>query len=223
MSKKYETAYFVDDRFEQQPPEENIRYEQYRNGCFLYKKITNLYEAWVPANLDFLKNRQTGCQWIGPKIPANLIYQAEDFFIELHQKNLEGLLIIYYSAEKGYLLDAPLQENSTVNVRSLEPIGHKDEYLPIGTAHSHPGKAFFSDIDQGSEAQSDGLHIVFGDLNRFPPTIICCLVINKIRFDLPANDVLDLPPFPPAWREKVKPANHTIINKTLSLCGIRRK
>ena len=90
------------------------------------------------------------------------------------------------------MLDAPPQTNHSCSVTADATLA-PDGYCELGSIHAHPGSAFHSATDIDDERYADGLHIVFGHVDRFPPEIVATLAVRGRRFTIHPADVLDLP------------------------------
>ncbi|MDA8204427.1 MAG: hypothetical protein M0Z49_17055, partial [Chloroflexi bacterium] len=63
----------------------------------------------------------------------------------------------------------------------------------VGTIHSHGAMgAFASSVDEGDEAELDGLHIVVGDLDR-RASYAAAIVIDSVRFPRKVSQLIERP------------------------------
>ena len=128
------------------------------------------------------------------KIDASTTIRAHAFFHTVKATHgTEALLLIFANPTTGeYDLVAPPQHNTPGSV-TAHALCAPDDFVELGSIHSHPAGAFHSTTDIADETTSDGIHLVFGYVDRFVPDIVATLTVRGKRFPLNPNDVLDLP------------------------------
>ena len=89
-------------------------------------------------------------------------------------------------------------------------VQHPPGYLRLGTIHSHAsGDARASHIDCEDERFQDGMHLVYGHIDRSAPSRAASIVANGTRFELEPEDVVEWCPVPttpanPDWMARVE-------------------
>lgn len=168
------------------------------NGMFFHVK-TAFFDAVVWERALRRPNRLLNCEeravlTLQRKLTPTDVIAAHSFFNTVRrQYQAEGFLRIFAHPITGaYLLDAPPQTNHPSSVLADATIA-PDGYCELGSIHSHPGSAFHSSTDIDDERYGDGLHLVFGHVDQFPPAIIATLAVRGRRFSISPVDVLDLP------------------------------
>jgi hypothetical protein len=131
---------------------------------------------------------------LNAKLPAALVQQAHAFFATTWQtRGTEALLLIYCDPNTlDFRLVAPPQHNTSGSVNA-DPIPAPEGYDEIGSIHSHPGSAFHSPTDVHDEQQTEGIHIVFGHVQRFVPEVVAAISIQGRRYPISPADVIELP------------------------------
>lgn len=180
------------------------------NAYFHYER-TPLWEALVYERpLDKPNKQQAAVPYckltLKHRIPENLILQAHAFFTQtLVQCGTEALLLIYYDPNTAsWLLDAPIQNNTPGSV-STKGQAAPGDHLEVGTMHSHPGSAFHSGTDIQDETTLDGIHLVFGHVQRHTPDVIGVISIRGTRFTINPYDVITNPwTYPTSWEERLQ-------------------
>jgi hypothetical protein len=180
-----------------QAPDENYYRIIAGNGYFFHVK-TPFFDALV---LDAPLRRPNRLPTVEEhaalslnKLSSDDVLLAHSFFSTVRRKfHAEAYLRLFAHPIRGdYVLDAPNQTNHSASViadATLAP----DGYCEIGSIHAHPGSAFHSATDIDDERYGDGLHIVFGHVDQFPPEIVATLAVRGRRFTINPTDVLDLP------------------------------
>jgi proteasome lid subunit RPN8/RPN11 len=141
-----------------------------------------------------------------PKIPARIV----DEWVTLGRMvrkayKSEVLLLLFYSPVTGEFQNkVPAQEVSPSSVRSKECIPARDGFILVGTVHTHPDKAFHSNVDQKDESDFDGLHLTIGDLDDILPGFAVSAVVNGRRFPLPPEEVMEMVEIPEEWLQKIR-------------------
>lgn len=157
-----------------------------------------------------------------PRIRARLLGEALAFFRAVFEADgAEAIVALFYSFEqRRYRLDAPLQsvpgyrrwDGSWRALPQLHygPAPRPPGYVRFGTIHSHADlPAVASERDHADERCQDGLHVVYGDLQRAEASRSASFVAGGMRFELDPDDVLepDAPHAPeanPVWLARVR-------------------
>lgn len=180
-------------------PTEGTFYVIAGNGIFIHKD-TGLMKGLVPVEsvsfLDDMPNDKIGPQWSGPMIPYEVAYKIKRFFFKVfHKYGSEANTILYYNLEtKEWKVVVPKQRVSHGSVQyKREALTHVDDFIPIGTIHSHANfNAFHSGTDDHDEETFDGIHVTFGhNHNPGPITISASVVMNGIRTIVKPDMVLE--------------------------------
>jgi hypothetical protein len=165
-----------------------------RNGLFIQKENV-AFAATVPVTqLNHLQEVKSEVTLKVPPLPGELFQEAFLFFREVFSVyRSESILLLYYSAEKGYLLYAPGQRVDFASIDYDEAI-RIEGYALIGSIHSHGSmSAFHSGTDLHDEVTFDGIHVTVGNLrpgdNHF--SLSCQIAVNGNRFELEPEKVLD--------------------------------
>lgn len=172
-----------------QPPVAVPHYIVAKNGIFL-KKESWWMEAVVPVKqIAVLEEQETGCKLKFPPLSAVMLAKAWEFFKAVYKKHhSESAVLLHYSDKLGWELTVPEQTVTFAHV-DYKMTDRLAGYVFIGTMHSHSSmSAFHSGTDIGDEAQIDGIHITFGDLNEPDQfSMDAEVVINGTRFMLPLH------------------------------------
>lgn len=180
-------------------PTEGTFYVVAGNGLFIHKD-TGLMKGLVPVEnvsfLDDMSEDKIGPEWIGPMIPYEVAYKIKRFFFKVFQKyGSEANTILYYNLEtKEWKVVVPKQRVSHGSVQyRREALTHVDEFIPIGTIHSHANfNAFHSGTDDHDEETFDGIHVTFGHNDSPGPiTVSASVVMNGVRTMVKPEDVLE--------------------------------
>lgn len=163
-------------------PEDKTYYVVAKNGTFLHKK-TAFGRCFVPANIPWT---QENCLWINydlPPVPHGIMSKALTFFRKVFKiYRSESALILYYHPENGYNLFCPEQYVSYGSVSYKRNERPENYGNTVGTIHSHCDfSAFHSSTDEADEADFDGLHMTFGNVDQESFSISASLVSNDHR------------------------------------------
>lgn len=168
------------------PPETVPHYIIAKNGTFL-KKGNWWMEAVVPVKqIAVLEEQSVKLTLKIQPITALVLMKAWRFFQAIYEKHhSESAVLLHYSEKLGWELTVPQQSATFAHV-DYKMTDRVPGYSFIGTMHSHSSmSAFHSGTDVGDEAQMDGIHITFGDLDekeRF--SLDPEIVVNGTRFTL---------------------------------------
>lgn len=128
-----------------------------------------------------------------PRLPSELLGRVLGFFKAVYRERQSEAIVLLLLGSAGFALGVPAQK---VNGWSLEfsvddadiPDGHR----LVGTIHSHGAmSAGASVVDEADEAKLDGLHLVFGDLDRPRPSVSAALAVDGRRFDVPPKAIAE--------------------------------
>lgn len=179
------------------PPEESYYRIRTSDGIFFHLENwflrATVYEQPIDEPNEYRNGTETA-DLLFPKIPAHLVYKMHRFFARIRRDfGAEAYLRIYANPEAGeYLLEAPPQINRSATVTADATVA-PDGYFEVGSAHAHPASAFHSTTDVHDEQQGDGIHLIFGHVDRFVPEIVAVLSVRRRRFTINPADVLELP------------------------------
>ncbi len=186
-------------------PPEALYYLVAADGLYQVRR-TETYRAVTRARGEVpgLRREREDLEFSWPRLPATVLQEVLDFFLEIYRRlGSEAIVILFYDPQRQrFRADAPPQTVSgwedaqgvwTASLRldygSVErPAG----WLRFGTVHSHANlPAYASHVDCDDEQWEDGLHVVYGHLNRRVPSVSACFVANGARFPLVADEVLE--------------------------------
>jgi PRTRC genetic system protein A len=172
-----------------QPPATVPHYIVAKNGIFL-KKESWWMEAVVPVKqIAVLEEQKTGCELKFPPLSAVMLAKAWKFFKAVYKKHhSESAVLLHYSERLGWELTIP-EQTVTFSHVDYKMADRLAGYVFIGTMHSHSSmSAFHSGTDIGDEAQIDGIHITFGDVDEPDQfSMDAEVVVNGTRFMLPLD------------------------------------
>jgi hypothetical protein len=199
-----------------------IYYVVASNGLFQVRK-TECYEAVtrVTGTVPGLCPQEEYVEIDFPKLPRALVRKVLTFFRAVYERyGGEAIVILFYQPQtRTFRAVAPAQQipgywtwdgrwRAVLRLSYREP-ERPAGYLRFGTIHSHAEfPAYSSPTDCADEHYGDGLHLVFGHLNRAEPSREASFVANSARFALDADDVLpgcDVPQGTPdaGWMARV--------------------
>jgi len=168
------------------------------NGYFFHVKTAffeaDVFEHAIPTPNALRPCKEYAKLTLQQKLSATTTLQAHQYFNTVRRKHhAEAYLRIFANPITGaYILDAPPQINRQACVTAMATVA-PDGFCELGSIHSHPASAFHSTTDIHDEQGSDGIHIVFGYVERFVPQIIAALTVRGRRFPLDPTEVLELP------------------------------
>jgi hypothetical protein len=185
--------------------EENVHYLVASNGVFKIVE-TDTYRA-VTLNrgaIEGLLPERQSLQLRFPPVPKSLLQEALAFFREVFVKyGGEAMVVLFYRPEtRTYRLVVPHQTipgyvrwdgswRAYLHLRYEQP-PRPDGHLRFGTIHSHADVgAEASSTDCEDEQFNDGLHVVYGNIDRFTPSLSACFVAQGVRFAIDPYDVLE--------------------------------
>jgi hypothetical protein len=185
--------------------DETLYYVVASNGIFqvreagMYRAVTRA-EKPVPGLLP----EKEQLEFTFPRLPVALLREVLGFFVAVYgEHGGEAIVILFYRPEsRTYRVDVPRQtipgyrrwDGRWRAHRRLSygEVARPPGYRRFGTIHSHADSpAYASEIDCADERFQDGLHVVFGDLDRSEPSRSACFVANGVRFPLHPDDVLE--------------------------------
>jgi hypothetical protein len=186
-------------------PSAKIHYEVASNGLFQVRKtvfyrVVTRTEGPIPGLLPEKERLELRC----PRLPAALLEKVLAFFLEVYRVHRgEAVVILFYDPESqrfrvgvppqtipGYFrVDGRWQPLYRLNYEGVKsPPG----FLRLGTIHSHGDMhAYSSSVDCDDERYEDGLHIVFGNLDRPVLSRSAAFAANGVRFPLDPDAVLE--------------------------------
>lgn len=132
--------------------------------------------------------------------------RAVAFFRRVFLKHrTEAFLYLTVNPDTGETgLHCPVQWNDPASVRVDVDDQMPEGRLRLGSWHSHPCGPFHSGVDEEDEAQSDGLHLVTGHLNRADPETVAALVVWGRRHVLTLDEVVELETNDHTWIEQLR-------------------
>jgi len=175
-------------------PKEDIFYSIGKNGIFIYKKI-GIVESFVPVQqISFLKENTPMVRLHVSKIPSSMAAKVVGIFRAAYEKyKSEAAVILFYNeATKKHRFVVPKQEVSSASVSYTRTNPFVD-WTMLGTIHSHASmNAFHSGTDVNDEANFDGLHITFGDMDEKDKfSVAASIVSNGTRVQVDAADYIE--------------------------------
>jgi PRTRC genetic system protein A len=173
------------------------------NGAFLVRR-TELFASVTKArSVVGLEEQAESLTLSFPRLPRHLLEITYGFFRLVHRRlRGEAIVFIYFSrALNEFRFEAPPQVLTRHRTRrgwrtagkvEYRTLPRPDGFLKLGDVHSHGDcAAFFSATDDRDDAAEDGLRIVMGRLHQPKPDVQVSFVINRTRFPLDVNDVLE--------------------------------
>jgi len=175
-------------------PKEDIFYSIGKDGIYIYKKI-GIVESFVPVKqISFLKENVPMVRLHVSKIPASMAAKVVGIFRAAYEKyKSEAAVILFYNeTTKKHRFVVPKQEVSSASV-TYERNNPFTDWTMLGTIHSHASmNAFHSGTDVNDEANFDGLHITFGDMDEKEKfTVAASIVSNGTRVVVDPSDYVD--------------------------------
>lgn len=182
---------------EEIPEGEDFCYIVARDGFYL-KKSNHFYGCVVKVksipDLPELEESLVLRQGM-PKIPYSLVEEAIAFFRAVfNEYNSEAAaLLVFDNHEKQWSIRPVKQRVSSASVE----YGTGAVSGVCGTIHSHCNMgAFFSCTDDKDDSQTDGFHIVVGNINSDRPDIAASVSVNGARFNCEPGHLIDGLPDP---------------------------
>jgi proteasome lid subunit RPN8/RPN11 len=185
-------------------------YEVASNGLFqvrdthLYRAVTRVHTG-VPGLLPAWEEVELRV----PSLPSALLEEVLAFFRDAWRAyGGEAMVVIFYHVSGEFRVGVPPQTvggyYDTAGVfcshhqlsygRVAAPAG----FERLGTIHSHANlPAYASAVDCMDEQYQDGLHAVFGELDRPVPSRSASFVANQVRFKLLPDEVMEEARMPP--------------------------
>lgn len=166
-------------------PIDPIFYVIAKDGIYL-KKTMGHFDTMTKVNsisiLDAVESKAT---LKVAKIKTRQFAQILSLFRDVYKKyRAEANVILHYNRKKKrYRIDVPTQGVTGASVNYVNGEDSYDNYIRIGTIHSHASMtAFHSGTDQHDEESWDGLHITLGKLNQDYFEISCSIMASGERF-----------------------------------------
>lgn len=131
-------------------------------------------------------------QWIGSKIPADLMKQVLATIKEF--PSMEVAFTLYYNpGDKTWKVKCPEQRGGAASVRFKDDGDGFVTHIMVGSIHTHPEMhAFWSGTDSHDQVGSNGLHIVFGLKNGLVNETKATLFTKLGAYDQQWADVCEL-------------------------------
>ncbi len=210
-------------RTDESEPPATIYYIVASNGLFQVRKtpfyrVVTRTPGPIPGLLPEKERLRLRC----PRLPTALLEQVLAFFAEVQRVHRgEAIVILFYDhSSKRFRVGVPPQsvpgyygsDGRWQSLYKLEygSVERPEGFLRLGTIHSHADlPAYSSAVDCEDERFEDGLHIVFGDLDRNEPSRSVTFAANGVRFPQDPASLLEpasIPDRPPRadWMERVK-------------------
>jgi hypothetical protein len=181
-----------------------LYYEVASNGLFqvrdtgLYRAVTRVHTG-VPGLLPACEEVELRF----PQLPSALLEEVLAFFRDAWRAyGGEAMVVIFYHESGEFRVGVPPQTvggyyDSAGAFRSDHQLSYGRVASPegferLGTIHSHADlPAFASAVDCMDEQYQDGLHAVFGELQREVPSRSASFVSNKVRFRIFPDEVME--------------------------------
>jgi len=195
-----------------QTPTEGICYLVTKSG--LYKQVRNAFydlRLKVPG-IAHLEDLREEVQLHVPKLPLDLVRQAEAFFCAVYAlHHSEAIVVLLANPAFGeWRIATPQQSvsNGSLHVDyKPDSVDVPKGFEPFGTIHSHAAvTAFHSGTDDKDETHTDGLHITIGNLDRPQRSYAARWMIGGVPYKADLADVIAYPELPdpdPAWLNRV--------------------
>ncbi|MEN8184809.1 MAG: hypothetical protein ABFS46_19995 [Myxococcota bacterium] len=182
-------------------------YEMASNGLFqvrstpLYRAVTQV-KTGVPGLLPSWEELELRI----PPLPTDLLEEVLAFFRDAwHLHGGEAMVVLFYDGSEEFRVGVPPQTVSgyhdtagafhAIHRLQYGAVARPEGFVRLGTLHSHADlPAYSSTLDCMDEQYEDGLHGVFGDLQREMPSRSAAFVANGVRFRLLADDAQTPPP-----------------------------
>ncbi len=204
-------------------PDTNLFFKIAANGIFKVRK-TPFYRATTrtDAHVPGLLPGQDELEYELPRLPKALLEDTLAFFAHVYREHRgEAIVILFYNHEnQEYRIGVPPQRVPGYYLHNgdwrayLEldyGVAPRPEgFLRLGTIHSHAYmSAYASATDHADESHEDGLHIVYGAIDRVEPSRCAAFVADKVRFNIEPDEILEpcsVPDrdAPPAWMDQVQ-------------------
>lgn len=122
--------------------------------------------------------------WKLPPIGQELVSQVVAFLrVMFARYDTEAVVLLYWSPSRScYKVAVPKQRACAGGVDWYDKSLRFDDYLLVGTIHSHPAGAYHSGTDECDELFFDGIHITFGYLKHPHHEISSQISVNGRRF-----------------------------------------
>jgi hypothetical protein len=179
-------------------------YEVASNGLFqvrdtrLYRAVTRVHTG-VPGLLPTWEEVELRV----PPLPSDLIEEVLAFFRDAWRAyGGEAMVVIFYHVSGEFRVGVPPQTvggyyDASGVFRSHHQLSYGRVATPpgferLGTIHSHADlPAYASAVDCMDEQYQDGLHAVFGELQREIPSRSASFVANQVRFKLLPDEAME--------------------------------
>jgi hypothetical protein len=186
------------------PPSAPLYYVVASNGVFQVRRTAS-YEAVTRAcgPIPGLQPEEERLEFDWPPLGPRLIEDVLAFFLEVYRcYGAEAIVLLFYEPRsRRFLASAPPQRTygskgsksrwSSIHRLTYQNTALPPGYLRFGTIHHHCAlPAFASETDREDEC-ADGLHIVFGNLDRPHLSVEAAFVANGVRFRLDPRTVLE--------------------------------
>lgn len=171
------------------PEPEGLHYVVAENGVFLHID-NNWVRALVPASdadeeveRVFQESEVGSLDEAAPRLefkprpmPAETFYRVAKFFRQVRDKmRTEVAVLFHYGDEVGWDVTVPSQEVTAGHVSYQMTAADSRRVRGarvIGTSHSHVDMgAWHSGVDEGDEAEFDGLHVTIGRVCDLPGAV----------------------------------------------------
>lgn len=185
--------------------EARLYYEVAANGVFQVKEApTHRVVTRAVHPIPGLHPSEERLELRCPRLPAALLEDVLALFREVNERwGGEAIVILFHRAETGeYRVGVPTQRipcyrDSLGRWRTWLELDYDDTprpegFLRFGTIHSHADQpAYASQTDCADEHFQEGLHVVFGNVDRREPSRAASFVASGTRFPLDPDRVLE--------------------------------
>jgi len=198
-----------------------LYYEVAANGVFQVKETATYRAVTRVAGVPGLAPGEENLELRFPPLPAALLEPVLAFFREVYERfGGEAIVILFHRADTDeYRVAVPEQQIPCYRGHDgrwwpyLEldygDVARPEGFLRFGTIHSHAAQAAYaSATDCEDERFQDGLHVVYGHLDRSEPSRAASFVAGGVRFPLAPERALEacaVPqrPAPAGWLARV--------------------
>jgi hypothetical protein len=161
--------------------------------------VSGLFEGYALLNMEV----EPSLTWKGGPVPFPLWGQMMTFFREVYaQHKAEATLrLFYHEAKQIWAAEVFEQQVSAASAKETGDPTKTVEYMTLmaagwcqfGTIHSHASmNAFQSGTDKHDEANSPGLHVTVGNLDKLL-TFDCRLVFKGVQYTTALTDWVQVP------------------------------
>jgi hypothetical protein len=187
-----------------EPLADPLHYVVAENGLFQVRRGRGYRAVLRVDSIPGLHSEQERLEFDFPRLPSLLLEQVLSFFTEVWRVHrTEAIALLYYDGGSEFRALVPRQrchgwEESGAASYALHGVRYEvpprpEGFVRFGSIHSHGDlPAYASQVDEDDERlQGDGLHVVFGDVDRPLPSQSAAFSVGGARFALHPDEVLE--------------------------------